>query len=171
MMTRESFVAVMMGSDSDFPVMKSALDVLDAFGVRHEVRVSSAHRTPAATRDYVLDAEDRGCAVFIAAAGMAAHLAGAVAALTVRPVIGVPVDAGPLRGEDALLSTVQMPGGIPVATVAIGKAGAKNAGYLAVQMLAITEEGFASELAAERERNAAEILRKNDALQERLRER
>ena len=171
MMTRESFVAVMMGSDSDFPVMKSALDVLDAFGVRYEVRVSSAHRTPAATRDYVRDAEDRGCAVFIAAAGMAAHLAGAVAALTVRPVIGVPVDAGPLRGEDALLSTVQMPGGIPVATVAIGKAGAKNAGYLAVQMLAIAEEGFATELAAERERNAAEILRKNDALQERLRER
>ena len=170
-MTRESFVAVLMGSDSDFPVMKSALDVLDAFGVRYEVRVSSAHRTPAATRDYVLDAVDRGCAVFIAAAGMAAHLAGAVAALTVRPVIGVPVDAGPLRGEDALLSTVQMPGGIPVATVAIGKAGAKNAGYLAVQMLAIAEEGFASELAAERERNAAEILRKNDALQERLRER
>ena len=170
-MTRESFVAVMMGSDSDLPVMKSALDVLDAFGVRYEVRVSSAHRTPVATRDYVLDAEDRGCAVFIAAAGMAAHLAGAVAALTVRPVIGVPVDAGPLRGEDALLSTVQMPGGIPVATVAIGKAGAKNAGYLAVQMLAIAEDGFASELAAERERNAAEILRKNDALQERLRER
>lgn len=171
MMTRESFVAVLMGSDSDFPVMKSALEVLDAFGVRYEVRVSSAHRTPAATRDYVRDAEDRGCAVFIAAAGMAAHLAGAVAALTVRPVIGVPVDAGPLRGEDALLSTVQMPGGIPVATVAIGKAGAKNAGYLAVQMLAIADEGFASELAAERERNAAEILRKNDALQERLRER
>ena len=171
MMTRESFVAVLMGSDSDFPVMKSALEVLDAFGVRYEVRVSSAHRTPAATRDYVRDAETRGCAVFIAAAGMAAHLAGAVAALTVRPVIGVPVDAGPLRGEDALLSTVQMPGGIPVATVAIGKAGAKNAGYLAVQMLAIAQEGLARELAAERERNAAEILRKNDALQERLRER
>ena len=171
MTSKEPFVAVLMGSDSDFPVMKSALEVLDAFGVRYEVRVSSAHRTPAATRDYVRDAETRGCAVFIAAAGMAAHLAGAVAALTVRPVIGVPVDAGPLRGEDALLSTVQMPGGIPVATVAIGKAGAKNAGYLAVQMLAIAEEGLARELAAERERNAAEILRKNDALQERLRER
>ena len=171
MTSKEPFVAVLMGSDSDFPVMKSALEVLDAFGVRYEVRVSSAHRTPAATRDYVRDAETRGCAVFIAAAGMAAHLAGAVAALPVRPVIGVPVDAGPLRGEDALLSTVQMPGGIPVATVAIGKAGAKNAGYLAVQMLAIAEEGLARELAAERERNAAEILRKNDALQERLRER
>ena len=161
----------MMGSDSDFPVMKATLEVLDAFGVGYEVRVSSAHRTPAETRDFVLDAQARGCAVFIAAAGMAAHLAGAVAALTVRPVIGVPVDAGPLRGEDALLSTVQMPGGIPVATVAIGKAGAKNAGYLAVQILALADDSLASELGAERGRNAAEILRRNDALQEKLRER
>ena len=158
----------MMGSDSDFPVMESTLDVLDGFGVRYEVRVSSAHRTPAATRDYVLDAQARGCAVFIAAAGMAAHLAGAVAALTVRPVIGVPIDSGPLRGEDALLSTAQMPGGVPVATVAIGKAGAKNAGYLAVQMLAIADDALASELGAERERNAAEVLKRNDALQEKL---
>ncbi len=169
MMTRMPFVAVLMGSDSDLPVMKSTLEVLDAFGVQYEVRVSSAHRTPAATRDYVLDAQDRGCAVFVAAAGMAAHLAGAVAALTVRPVIGVPVDAGPLRGEDALLSTVQMPGGIPVATVAIGKAGAKNAGYLAVQILALADERLASALGSERERNAADILRRNDALQETLR--
>ena len=158
-----------MGSDSDFPVMKSTLEVLDAFDVQYEVRVSSAHRTPAATRDYVLDAQDRGCSVFIAAAGMAAHLAGAVAALTVRPVIGVPVDAGPLRGEDALLSTVQMPGGIPVATVAIGKAGAKNAGYLAAQILAVADAALASELSVERRRNADDILRRNDALQEKLR--
>ena len=163
------FVAVLMGSDSDFPVMKSTLEVLDAFGVGYEVRISSAHRTPAATRDYVLDAQSRGCAVFIAAAGMAAHLAGAVASLTIRPVIGVPVDAGPLQGEDALLSTVQMPGGIPVATVAIGKAGAKNAGYLAVQILGVANQALASDLSAERERNAAEILGKNDALQEKLR--
>ena len=170
-MAGKPFVAVMMGSDSDFPVMESTLDVLDTFGVWYEVRVSSAHRTPAATRDYVLDAQIRGCAVFIAAAGMAAHLAGAVAALTVRPVIGVPVDSGPLRGEDALLSTVQMPGGVPVATVAIGKAGAKNAGYLAVQILAIADDALASELGTERERNAAEILRRNEALQEKLRER
>ena len=169
MTAQTPFVAVLMGSDSDFPVMKSTLEVLDAFGVRHEVRVSSAHRTPAATRDYVVDAEARGCAVFIAAAGMAAHLAGAVAAITVRPVIGVPVDAGPLHGEDALLSTVQMPGGIPVATVAIGKAGAKNAGYLAAQILAVTEDSLASDLRSERERNATEILRKNEVLQERLR--
>lgn len=170
-MAGKPFVAVMMGSDSDFPVMESTLDVLDTFGVRYEVRVSSAHRTPAATRDYVLDAQIRGCAVFIAAAGMAAHLAGAVAALTVRPVIGVPVDSGPLRGGDALLSTVQMPGGVPVATVAIGKAGAKNAGYLAVQILAIADDALASELGTERERNAAEILRRNEVLQEKLRER
>ena len=169
MTARTPFVAVLMGSDSDFPVMKSTLEVLDAFGVRYEVRVSSAHRTPDATRGYVADAEDRGCAVFIAAAGMAAHLAGAVAALTVRPVIGVPVDAGPLHGEDALLSTVQMPGGIPVATVAIGKAGAKNAGYLATQILAVADDSLASDLRSERRRNAAEILRKNDALQEKLR--
>ena len=165
------FAAVLMGSVSDLPVMEPALEVLDAFGIRYEVRVSSAHRTPAATRDYVLDAEARGCAVFIAAAGMAAHLAGAVAALTVRPVIGVPVDAGPLRGEDALLSTVQMPGGIPVATVAIGKAGAKNAGYLVAQILSVADDSLARSLRAERERNAAEILGRNDALQEKLRER
>ena len=168
-MDHPPFVAVLMGSDSDLPVMESALDVLDAFGVRYEVHLRSAHRTPAAARDYVRDAEARGCAVFIAAAGMAAHLAGAVAALTVRPVIGVPVDAGPLRGEDALLSTVQMPGGIPVATVAIGKAGAKNAGYLAVQILAGADDALGAALRAERERNAAGILGRDDALQETLR--
>ena len=170
-MTQEPFVAVLMGSDSDFPVMESALEVLEAFGVRYEARVGSAHRTPAAVHAYVRDAEERGCAVFVAAAGMAAHLAGAVAALTVRPVVGVPVDAGPLRGEDALLSTVQMPGGIPVATVAIGKAGARNAGYLAVQILAGADDSLAAALRAERERNATGILGRNDALQEKLRER
>ena len=168
-MAQTPFVAVLMGSDSDLPVMESTLEVLDAFGVPYEVRVSSAHRTPAATHAYVIDAEARGCAVFIAAAGMAAHLAGVVAALTVRPVIGVPVDAGPLRGEDALLSMVQMPGGVPVATVAIGKAGAKNAGHLAAQILAVADGALASELRSERERNAADVLRKNDALQEKLR--
>ena len=170
-MNERPFVAVIMGSDSDFPVMESTLDVLDGLGVRFEVRVSSAHRTPAATREYVLDAEGRGCAVFIAAAGMAAHLAGAVAALTVRPVIGVPVDSGPLSGEDALLSTVQMPGGIPVATVAIGKAGAKNAGYLAAQIVALSDDALARALAAERRRNADAVLASNERLQEKLRER
>ena len=109
--------------------------------------------------------------MFIAAAGMAAHLAGAVAALTVRPVIGVPVDTGPLQGEDALLATVQMPGGIPVATVAIGKAGAKNAGYLAAQILGVADDALAAGLRVERERTAADVLRRNDALQEKLRSR
>ena len=163
-MDRAPFVAVLMGSDSDFPVMEPALDMLDAFGIRYEVRLRSAHRTPAATHDYVHDAETRGCAVFIAA-----HLAGAIAALTVRPVIGVPVDAGPLRGEDALLSTVQMPGGIPVATVAIGKAGARNADYPAAQILAGADDSLAVALRAERERNAAGSLSRDGALQETLR--
>ena len=121
------FVAILMGSDSDLPVMQTTLDVLKSLGVKYEVKISSAHRTPEATKNYILDAEARGCQVFICAAGLAAHLAGNVAAHTVKPVIGVPMDGGPLNGMDALLSTVQMPGGVPVATVAIGKAGAKNA--------------------------------------------
>ncbi|MGD8514316.1 MAG: 5-(carboxyamino)imidazole ribonucleotide mutase, partial [Granulosicoccaceae bacterium] len=132
-----SFVAVLMGSDSDLETMQGCIDVLKSLDIEFEVRVTSAHRTPAATREFVHDAEKRGCVVFIAAAGMAAHLAGTVAGLTTKPVIGVPIDAGPLQGMDALLSTAQMPGGIPVACVAIGKAGAKNAGWLAAQMLAI----------------------------------
>ena len=120
----QPFVAVLMGSDSDLPVMEAAFTTLKALGIALEARVTSAHRTPAATIEYVQDADRRGCGVFIAAAGMAAHLAGAVAANTVKPVIGVPIGTS-LEGLDALLSTVQMPGGIPVATVAIGKAGAK----------------------------------------------
>jgi len=159
----ERFVAVLMGSDSDLPVMQGALDVLSRLEIAHEVRITSAHRTPDQTRDYVRDADARGCAVFIAAAGMAAHLAGAVAAQTVRPVIGVPIDAGPLQGFDALLSTVQMPGGIPVASVAIGAAGAKNAAWLAAQMLALADPGLAARLAAERRAAAAQVLAKNDA--------
>lgn len=170
-MNEKPFVAVMMGSESDFPVIEATLDVLAELGVRYEVRVSSAHRTPAATRDYVLGAQARGCAVFIAAAGMAAHLAGAVAALTVRPVIGVPVDSGPLRGQDALLSTVQMPGGVPVATVAVGKSGAKNAGYLAAQILALADGALSRTLAEERERRADDILDSNNRIQEKLRAR
>ena len=120
------FVAILMGSDSDLSVMKASCEVLKSLGVSYEVRVTSAHRTPEDTKDFIRDAEQRGCAVFIAGAGMAAHLAGAVAAHTLKPVIGVPIDSGPLQGFDALLSTVQMPGGVPVATVAIGKAGAKT---------------------------------------------
>ena len=163
----QPFVAVLMGSDSDLPVMESAISTLKSLGITVEARVSSAHRTPRATHDYVKDAEARGCAVFIAAAGMAAHLAGAVAANTLRPVIGVPIDTS-LQGLDALLSTVQMPGGIPVATVAIGKAGAKNAGYLAAQMLALNDEELRARLKADRDAAAAGVAAKNEMLQERL---
>ena len=159
------FVAILMGSDSDLPVMKSTLDTLAAFGVPYEVRISSAHRTPAATAEYVTDADRRGCAVFIAAAGLAAHLAGAVAAHSIRPVIGVPMEGGPLNGFDALLSTVQMPGGIPVASVAIGKAGAKNAAYLAAQILALQDSGLAQRLKDDRARTAEQIAVQNQKLQ------
>ncbi len=159
------FVAVLMGSDSDLPVMQATLDVLSALEVRYEVKITSAHRTPQATHDYVGDAQQRGCAVFVAAAGLAAHLAGAVAGLTTRPVIGVPLDAGSLQGLDALLSTVQMPGGIPVACVAIGKPGARNAAYLAAQILALGDPGLATRVEADRRRNADSVARKDAELQ------
>lgn len=162
------FVAILMGSDSDLPTMEKTAQVLDALAVPYEMRIKSAHRTPAATHAYVRDAEQRGCAVFIAAAGLAAHLAGTVAGLTIRPVIGVPMAGGPLNGEDALLSTVQMPGGIPVACVAIGAAGAKNAGYLAAQILALNDPALARRLADERAANAEAIEAKDRELQARL---
>ena len=164
----EAFVAIMMGSESDLPVMRASMDVLEQFSIRYEVRITSAHRTPKDTQDFVRDAELRGCKVFVAAAGMAAHLAGAVAAQTVKPVIGVPIDAGSLQGIDALLSTVQMPGGIPVACVAIGKAGAKNAAYLAVQIMAIDDEALAAKLSAERSDNATKIRASNLAVNQNL---
>ena len=163
-----AFVAILMGSDSDWPTMQATTEVLDSFSISFEVRISSAHRTPRETIDYVQDAEQRGCKLFICAAGLAAHLAGAVAAHTTKPVIGVPMDGGPLRGFDALLSTVQMPGGVPVATVAIGKAGAKNAGYLAAQMLALGDEALAVALTEDRANNRANIEKKNQQVQESL---
>ncbi|TAN46998.1 MAG: 5-(carboxyamino)imidazole ribonucleotide mutase [Methylococcaceae bacterium] len=163
-----SFVAVLMGSDSDLPVMQATLDVLTQLGVAHEVRITSAHRTPDATRAYVQEADQRGCDVFIAAAGMAAHLAGAVAAHTLKPVLGVPLDASSLQGMDALLSTVQMPGGIPVGCLAVGKAGAKNAGYLAAQILSINDPVLAQKLRADRAKTADEVIRKNAELQTKL---
>ena len=162
------FVAILMGSDSDLDTMHSAVDVLDKLGIAREVRVLSAHRTPDATHAFVKDADARGCVAFIAAAGMAAHLAGTVAALTVKPVIGVPIDSGPLKGQDSLLSTVQMPGGIPVACVAIGKAGAKNAAYLAAQIIAVSDPALAQKLREERKQNTAEILAKDKAVRERF---
>ena len=159
------FVAVLMGSDSDLPVMQATLDVLRNLEIPFEVKITSAHRTPDATHDYVKSADQRGCSAFIAAAGLAAHLAGAVSAATLKPVIGVPLDAGPLRGMDSLLSTVQMPGGIPVATVAIGKAGAKNAAYLASQILALGDAKLAARIRTEREANAKSVIEKDRKLQ------
>ncbi|MGI9310363.1 MAG: 5-(carboxyamino)imidazole ribonucleotide mutase [bacterium] len=162
------FVAILMGSESDLPTMRATFQVLDDLGVAWEARITSAHRTPEITRDYVAAAERRGCAVFIAAAGLAAHLAGAVAAQTVKPVIGVPLEGGALNGRDALLSTVQMPGGIPVGCVAIGKPGAKNAGYLAAQILALGDEGAAARVRADRAKSADAVVAADHALQESL---
>ncbi|WP_299182259.1 5-(carboxyamino)imidazole ribonucleotide mutase [uncultured Neptuniibacter sp.] len=161
------FVAILMGSDSDLPVMTAAVDVLRSLEVEFEIKVSSAHRTPVQTHDYVKDADARGAVVFICAAGMAAHLAGAVAANTTKPVIGVPINSS-LDGLDALLSTVQMPGGIPVATVAIGKAGAKNAAYLASQIMAVGDADLAERLKQERLANTDAVVAKDAALQEKL---
>ena len=154
-----------MGSDSDLPVMEACFDVLRSFDIPFEARITSAHRTPEVTKDFIKDAEQRGCGVFIAAAGMAAHLAGAVSATTVKPVIGVPMNAS-MDGLDALLSTVQMPAGIPVASVAIGKAGAKNAAYLAAQILGVADADLGQKLRDERAANAEAIYAKDAALQD-----
>jgi len=162
------FVAILMGSDSDLPAMQTTLDTLDQLQVPYEVKITSAHRTPDATHHYVTDADKRGCGVFIGAAGLAAHLSGVIASLTIKPVIGVPMDGGPLNGQDALLSTVMMPGGIPVATVAIGKAGAKNAAYLAAQILALSDSDLADRVKAERAANAQAVIAKDADLQKKL---
>lgn len=159
-------VAILMGSDSDLPVVCPAIDVLRTYGVSTEVRVMSAHRTPEAVRDFVSAARDNGFGVLIAAAGKAAHLAGAVAAQTTLPVIGIPVKSSTLDGLDALLSTVQMPSGIPVATVAID--GAKNAGLLAIQILAVSDEELEKKLVKARADMRDEITQKDAALQAEL---
>ena len=163
-----SLVAILMGSKSDWSKVRAATTVLREFDVPFEVKVTSAHRTPRQTAEYVARVERNGCRVFICAAGVAAHLAGAVAAHTTKPVIGIPIDSGPLNGFDALLSTVQMPGGIPVATVAIGSAGAKNAGYLAVQILALTDLELAQKLQSDRTNNESKIAAQNQEVQQEL---
>src|SRR5699024_38944 len=163
----DTFVSILMGSDSDLPIMQATGEVLDGLGVAWEMRVLSAHRTPNDTAAYVEDADQRGAGAFICAAGLAAHLAGMVAAHTLKPVIGVPIN-GALDGMDALLSTVQMPPGVPVATVAIGKPGAKNAGFLAAQILSVADADLAQRLIAER-KAAADKVRDEDAnLQQQL---
>lgn len=150
-------VAILMGSASDLDVMNEAAKVLEELGIAHEVVVTSAHRSPDKTVEYTAAARDRGLQVLIVAAGLAAHLAGAVAANTTLPVLGVPLNSGPLQGVDALLSTVQMPAGVPVGTLAIGAAGARNAALLAAQILALSDPRLAR-LLVERKRRMAEAV-------------
>ena len=151
------FVSIIIGSKSDYETIKECTKVLEGFGIPYELIISSAHRTPQRTKEYVLDAQKRGAKLFIAAAGLAAHLAGAVASVTIRPVIGVPLKGGALDGLDALLSTVQMPSAMPVATVAIGKTGAKNAAYLAAQIMATYNEDIAKKLLEDRDKQIQKV--------------
>jgi phosphoribosylamine--glycine ligase len=150
-------VLILMGSDSDAPVMQGAVDVLKEFGISSEMTVASAHRSPARVTRLVSEAPGRGVKVFIVGAGAAAHLAGVVAAHTILPVIGVPIDSSALKGLDALLSTVQMPPGVPVATVSIGKPGATNAGVLAAQILGVGDKALATKVEAYKQRLADKV--------------
>ena len=159
-------VGIIMGSDSDLPVVEKAFSVLREYGVPFEAHVFSAHRTPIQARDFAENARENGFGVLIAAAGMAAHLAGAVAAATTLPVIGIPISSKAFGGMDALLSTVQMPSGIPVATVAAD--GAANAAWLAMEIIAVSDDILAEKLIAARRANAEKVLAKDRALQERL---
>ncbi|MBR8462083.1 5-(carboxyamino)imidazole ribonucleotide mutase [Campylobacter sp. faydin G-24] len=152
------FVSIIMGSKSDYDVVINTAKELEKFDVKYELIISSAHRSPERTHEYVKVAEAKGAQVFIAAAGMAAHLAGSIAANTTRPVIGIPMGGSALSGVDALYSTVQMPGGMPVATVAIGKAGAINAAYLAMQILALNDSELDAKLRADRVAKAEGVV-------------
>jgi 5-(carboxyamino)imidazole ribonucleotide mutase len=151
------FVSIVMGSKSDYGIMQECAETLKKFGVPFELIISSAHRSPERTKNYIKNAEEKGAQVFIAAAGMAAHLAGALAASTTKPILGVPMESGPLRGEDALLSTVMMPAGMPVGTLAIGKAGAVNAAYLAIQIMALQDDELKVKLQEDRISKAKKV--------------
>lgn len=161
---REVLVSVVMGSDSDLPVMEEAVKVLEDFSIPHELFLTSAHRTPARTAQFAYGAAKRGVRVIIVGAGAAAHLAGVIASQTLLPVIGVPIDATSLQGLDALLATVQMPGGIPVATMAIGKSGAKNAALLAIRILALDDAELLKKLQGYVLKMAQEVERKHENL-------
>lgn len=167
-MEKKPLVGILMGSDNDYEVMAEAARALRDFGIPFEMTVSSAHRTPERTGTYVRSARDRGVRVLIAGAGAAAHLAGVVAAETTLPVIAVPIDSSSLQGMDALLAMVQMPAGIPVATMAIGKAGARNAGIFAAQILGCDNPEIAEKLAAFKREMAAGVEAKGKSLQEKL---
>ena len=161
----QNLVAILMGSDSDLPVMNEAVESLKEFGISYEMHVMSAHRTPHQVADFVTAAKGKGFKVFIAGAGGAAHLAGVIAAHTTLPVIGVPVDSTPLAGFDSLLATVQMPAGIPVATVAVGKVGARNAGILAAQIIGLSDSALAEKLVQFKKKMADKVLEKDAKLQ------
>lgn len=164
----EPQVGIVMGSDSDLDVMKAAADVLQEFGVDFEITVASAHRSPQRAATWAQTARERGVKVIIAGAGHAAHLAGAMAAHTSLPIIGVPIDSSCLQGLDALLATVQMPPGIPVATMAIGKPGARNAGILAVQILALADKDLAARFEAFKQDMAVKVEQKAKKLEKSL---
>ncbi|MDH5464932.1 MAG: 5-(carboxyamino)imidazole ribonucleotide mutase [Thiovulaceae bacterium] len=162
------FISIIIGSKSDYEVMKKCAQTFEDFGVQYELIISSAHRSPERTKKYIIDAEKKGAQCFIAAAGMAAHLAGALAAGTVKPVIGVPMGGSELSGVDALYSTVQMPAGMPVATVAIGKAGATNSAYLAMQILALSNGELAIKLKEDRISKAKKVEMDSLEIEKRL---
>ena len=163
-------VAVVFASENDLPVMSEALKPLEELGIVHEVEVTSAHRSPQRTHDYVREAEKRGVQVFIAGAGAAAHLAGVIASLTTRPVIGVPLANTALGGADALYATVQMPAGVPVATMALDKAGARNAAIFAAQILALSDAALAERLRAFKEKLAASVAETSARVKEQIKQ-
>src|SRR5438477_215389 len=159
-------VGIIMGSDSDLPVMQEAAKVLKQFEISYEIGIYSAHRAPHRTKEYVTSARERGLRVIIAGAGSSAHLAGVTAAETTLPVIGIPIDSSPLSGLDSLLSTVQMPPGVPVATMGIGKSGATNAAIFAVQILALADEGLAAKLTQYKVQLEKTVAEKSKKVQE-----
>src|SRR6266571_367093 len=165
-MSAKPVVAILMGSDSDLEVMREASIALEQFGIPYEIDIASAHRSPARTSEFARQAAGRGIRVIIAGAGGAAHLAGVLAAETTLPVIGVPIPSSALQGLDSLLATVQMPAGVPVATVAIGKAGATNAGILAAQILAVNDPGLAAKLATHKQKLATGVEEKSRKLKQ-----
>ena len=168
-MSKQSLVSIVMGSDSDLEVMREAAKALDDFGIAYEMDITSAHRSPARTSEFARQAAGRGIKVIIAGAGGAAHLAGVIAAETTLPVIGVPMPSSSLQGLDALLATVQMPAGIPVATLAIGRPGATNAGILAAQILALSDPAIAKKLTAHKEKLARGVEEKSNRLKSQAR--
>jgi len=164
MKEKKAIVSVVMGSDSDLPIMNESIKVLESFGIAHEVFLTSAHRSPERTASFARDAGQRGLKIIIVGAGAAAHLAGVIASQTLLPVIGIPIDATALGGIDALFSIAQMPGGVPVATMAVGKAGAKNAALLAIRILALGDKTLQEKLQAFVQQMAEDIEKKQENL-------